>query len=68
LVIEWLQKNAAPSDEILINYEDKPMMFYLPNPIRGGVSAFRVEDDAQTPARFVVLRRSVGFVMAHLSP
>ena len=25
-------------------------------PIRGGMSAFRVEDDAKTPPRFVVLR------------
>jgi hypothetical protein len=62
LVIEWLQRNAAPTDEILINYEDLPLMFYLPNPIRGGVAAFRVEDDAKTPPRFVVLRRSVDFV------
>ena len=37
--------NAAPNDEILINYEDIPLMYYLPNPIRGGISAFRVEDD-----------------------
>ncbi len=62
LVIDWLRKNAAPSDEILINYEDLPLMFYLPNPIRGGISAFRVEDDARTPPRFVILRRSVDFV------
>ena len=62
LVIEWLQRNAAPSDEILINYEDIPLMFYLPNPIRGGISAFRVEDDARTPPRFLILRHSVTFV------
>ena len=62
LVIDWLRRNAAPSDEILINYEDLPLMFYLPNPIRGGVPAFRVEDDTKTPPRFVVLRRSVDFV------
>ncbi len=37
-------------------------MFYLPNPIRGGISAFRVEDDARVPPRFVVLRHSVDFV------
>ena len=37
-------------------------MFYLPNPIRGGLAAFRVEDDAKTPPRFLILRRSVGFV------
>jgi hypothetical protein len=62
LVIEYLSKNAAPSDEILINYEDLPLMFYLPNPIRGGIAAFRVEDDATTKPRFVVLRHSADFV------
>ena len=62
LVIDWLRKNAAPTDEILINYEDFPLMYYLPNPIRGGIAAFRVEDDAKTPARFLILRRSVEFV------
>jgi hypothetical protein len=62
LVIDWLRKNAAPTDEILVNYEDIPLMYYLPNPIRGGIATFRVEDDAKTPPRFVVLRRSVEFV------
>lgn len=62
LVVDWLKRNAAADDEILINYEDVPLMFYLPNPIRGGIAAFRVEDDAKRPPDFVVLRRSVGFV------
>jgi hypothetical protein len=62
LVVEWLKRAAAPTDEILINYEDAPLIFYLPNPIRGGIAAFRVEDDARTPPRFAVLRRSVRFV------
>lgn len=61
LVVEWLKQNAAPNDEILINYEDIPLMFYLPNPIRGGIAAFRVEDDARKPADFLVLRRSADF-------
>jgi len=61
LVADWLKQNAAPDDEILINYEDIPLMFYLPNPIRGGVSAFRVEDDAKRRPDFVVLRHSVPF-------
>ena len=61
-VIEWLRQNAAPDDEILINYEDVPLMFYLPNPIRGGIAAFRVEDDSRKPPEFLVLRRSVTFV------
>jgi hypothetical protein len=62
--VEWLRKNTAPTDEILINYEDVPLMFYLPNPIRGGIAAFRVEDDAKTPPNIVVLRPSVGFYHA----
>jgi hypothetical protein len=61
-VIEWLKQHTQPGDEILINYEDVPLMFYLPNPIRGGIGSFRVEDDAQKPPDFAVLRRSVGFV------
>lgn len=61
-VIDWLKQNAASDDEILINYEDIPLMFYLPNPIRGGIAAFRVEDDARRPPDFIVLRKSVSFV------
>lgn len=60
IVIDWLRENAAPDDEILINYEDLPLVYYLPNPIRGGIAAFRVEDESSVPA-FVVLRRSVRF-------
>jgi hypothetical protein len=62
LVIDWLRQNAAPTDEILINYEDLPLMFYLPNPIRGGLGAFRVEDDAKSPPSVLVMRHSVAFV------
>ena len=62
LVVDWLRQNAAPTDEILVNYEDVPLMFYLPNPIRGGIAAFRAEDDAKAPPRFAVMRRSVPFV------
>jgi hypothetical protein len=62
LTVEWLRRNAAPADEILINYEDLPLMFYLPNPIRGGIPAFRAEDDAKTPPRFAVMRHSVDFL------
>jgi hypothetical protein len=62
LVIDWLRQNTAPTDEILANYEDLPLMFYLPNPIRGGMGAFRAEDDAKNPPSFLVIRRSVPFV------
>jgi hypothetical protein len=63
-MIEWLRKNTAPTDEILINYEDIPLMFYLPNPIRGGIAAFRAEDDSKMPPSVAILRRSVGFYHA----
>ena len=68
MVVEWLKQNAKPTDEILINYEDVPLMFYLPNPIRGGVAAFRVEDDSKSPPEFVVLRQSVRSTLASLPP
>lgn len=61
VIIDWLRQNAAPTDEILINYEDIPLMFYLPNPVRGGISAFRAEDDAKKPPDFVILRKSADF-------
>lgn len=62
LVIDWLRQYAKPTDEVLVNYEDFPLMYYLPNPIRGGISTFRVEDDSKTPPKYLILRRSVGFV------
>jgi hypothetical protein len=61
IVIDWLASHAAPDDEILINYEDVPLMFYLPNPIRGGIAAFRVEDHTRSP-QFAIMRRSVSVV------
>jgi hypothetical protein len=61
-VIEWLRQHSQPKDEILVNYEDLPLMFYLPNPIRGGIGAFRIEDDRRVKPQFIVLRRSVSFV------
>ncbi len=61
-VVEWLRKNAAASDEIVVNYEDLPLMYYLPNPVRGGIAAFRVEDDAKTQPRFLVMRPGIPFV------
>jgi hypothetical protein len=61
-VIDWLRDNADPSDEILVNYADLPLMYYLPNPVRGGIAAFRATDDARTPPRFLVLRTNIPFV------
>jgi len=60
-VIEWIKTRAHPDDEILVNYEDIPFMFYTDNPIRGGVPCFRVEDRSAEP-RFLVIRRSVPFL------
>ncbi len=60
-VIELIKTKARPTDEILVNYEDIPFMFYTNNPIRGGLSCFRVEDRSSMP-RFLVVRKSVSFV------
>lgn len=62
MVIEALLPRLAPNDEILVNYEDTPFMFYTKARIRGGIPAFRVEDRTAPPARFLVVRRSVPFV------
>ncbi len=61
-VIEALAPALRDGDEILVNYEDIPFMFYTRARIRGGVAAFRVEDRTAPPPRFAVLRRSVPFV------
>ena len=61
-VIEVLAPMLRPGDEILVNYEDIPFMFYTHARIRGGVAAFRVEDETASPPRFLVLRRTVPFV------
>jgi hypothetical protein len=62
LIVEALARVASANDEILINYEDIPLMFYTDYRIRGGISCFRVEDSSEGPPRFLVYRRSVGFV------
>ena len=56
-VVEYLRPRLEPGDEVLINYEDTPLMFYLDNPIRGGIPCFRVEDSGVP--RFAVLRPDV---------
>lgn len=58
--VEFLRERLSPDDEILCNYEDVPLMFYLSNPVRGGIGCFRVEDRTGTP-RFAVIRKSIGF-------
>lgn len=61
-VIEALAPRLRSGDEILVNYEDIPLMFYTQARIRGGVPAFRLEDRSSPPPRFLVVRRSVSFV------
>jgi hypothetical protein len=60
--VEDLSRIASSNDEILINYEDVPLMFYTDCRIRGGISCFRVNDSNRTPPRFLIYRRSVNFV------
>jgi len=59
--IEFLRKRMKPGDEVLINYEDMPAMFYLDGNIRGGAPCFRVGERTGPPPRFVVIRRTAQF-------
>lgn len=66
LAIDAIAPALRPGDEILVNYEDIPFMFYTGARVRGGVAAFRAEDRQAPPPRFLVLRRSVPFVHWHV--
>ena len=57
--VEFLRQHLKPGDEVLCNYEDIPLMFYLENQVRGGISCFRVTDVGNV--RFAVYRGSVDF-------
>ena len=59
-VIDYLRARLHPGDEVLINYEDKPVMFYTDARVRGGIPGFRVGAEDGTAPRFVVLRNSAG--------
>lgn len=61
-VIETIAPRLREGDEILVNYEDIPFMFYTGARVRGGIPAFRLEDRTAPPPRFLVIRRSVSFV------
>ncbi|MCG6537855.1 MAG: hypothetical protein L7F78_24830, partial [Syntrophales bacterium LBB04] len=63
--VEFLRQHLKPNDEILCNYEDKPLMFYLKNRVRGGISCFRVTDESEN-VRLAVYRRSVSFSHASI--
>ena len=57
-VIEYIAPKLGPGDEVLVNYEDIPFMFYTDARVRGGIPAFRVKDPGGRPPRFAVIRRS----------
>jgi hypothetical protein len=54
--VEFLRQRLKPGEEVLCNYEDIPLIFYLQNRVRGGISCFRVTDEGNV--RFAVIRRS----------
>lgn len=56
--VEFLRAHLQPGDEVVTNYEDKPLMFYTSAAVRGGIPAFRIADPGGSPPRFAVLRRS----------
>jgi hypothetical protein len=60
--IELVMARARPGDEVLVNYEDIPFMFYTDLAVRGGIPAFRVTDRSGPPPRFLVLRPNTHFV------
>ncbi|MCE9613773.1 MAG: glycosyltransferase family 39 protein [Lentisphaerae bacterium] len=64
LTVEALSRLASSHEEVLINYEDIPLMFYTDYRIRGGIASFRVEDSARKPPRFLIYRQSASFVDA----
>jgi 4-amino-4-deoxy-L-arabinose transferase-like glycosyltransferase len=60
-VVEFLRKRLIEGDEVLVDYEDLPVVFHTQARVRGGMGCFRVLE--RTPPRFAVIRRSVGFVV-----
>jgi hypothetical protein len=65
-VIRAIQQRIEEGDEILVNYEDRPFVFYTNARVRGGIPAFRVNDPSSGPPRFLVFRNSVAFTYNRL--
>lgn len=59
-LIAVLSPLLKPEDEILVNGEDIPLVFYTGNRVRGGIPGFRINDPRLAPPRFLVIRREVG--------
>ena len=55
-VIELLAPQLKPGDEVLVNYEDVPYMFYTDATVRGGMCAFRTEAPDDGHLKFAVIR------------
>jgi len=55
-VIEVLASRIQAGDEVLVNYEDVPFMFYTDATVRGGMCAFRTEAPDNGRLRFAVIR------------
>lgn len=55
--VDYLKERLSPEDEVICNYEDMPLIFYLGNPIRGGIGCFRLTDTGTVP-KYAVLRMS----------
>lgn len=60
-VIAYLEERLEPGDEVLINYEDNPVMFYTGARVRGGIPGFRIDAADGVAPRFAILRRSATF-------
>ncbi len=61
VVIAYLEERLEPGDEVLINYEDNPVMFYTGARVRGGIPGFRIDAADGVAPRFAILRRSATF-------
>lgn len=59
--IEFLRTRMKPGDEVMINYEEMPAMFYLDANVLGGNGCFRVGERTGPPPRFVVIRKTAPF-------
>jgi len=55
-VIELLAPQLKPGDEVLVNYEDVPFMFYTDATVRGGMCAFRTEAPDDGHLKFAIIR------------
>jgi hypothetical protein len=63
--VEFLRKRLSPEDEVICNYEDMPLMFYLQNHILGGTACFRLTDSRAIPKYAVIRRSALG--LTHLA-